>query len=309
MRIPTILRSGVLAESYETLIQLLALPQFLIGVASGVVGLLFLFVLPRDQSGTAPGFGIVLSLVAAVGVNIAIESNLDLIVSMLLLGAGGLMVERSLTSSAEWLTWMGWLAIGIGLVIIASRAEIVDVGWIWFGAPLLGLVGGWSMLKSPEALPHPTVGPMVAITAFAMWTTVPDTEVAMVLLGVSLAMAVATLPGINSRLTGGGAFPLMTLLAWAAAVGGAARPASVVGAWACIGMLILGPLAVRLRPGLKIGTWTTLGIHAVIALVAARVIGLWEAALPALIAVCGLGALAFLGLVLVTQKEPSSERI
>ena len=309
MQITTILRSGVLAESFATLIQLFTLPQFLIGVASGIVGLIVLFILPHDQSGTARGFGVVLSLVASVAVNIAIESNLYLIVSMFLLAAGGLLVERSRTSSEEWITWTGWLAVGIGMVMVASRTEIVDVGWMWFGVPLLGLVGGWSMMTSPEALPHRIIGPMVAITAFAMWTTVPDTEVAMVLLGVSLAMAVATLPGINARLTGGGAFPLITFLAWSAAVGGAARPASVVGAWACIGMLILGPLAVRWRPGLRLGTWAVLGIHAVIVLVAARVIGLWEAALPAFIAGCGLGALGFLGLLVLTQKEPSSERI
>ena len=298
-----------MAESFSTLLELFTFPDFIIGVAFGVAGLFVLFVAPHDAAGEVRGFGVVFALAAAIAINFAIDRNLSLIAAVVLLGLGGTILENSIASSTESLKWAGWLAIGVGTVFISTRTGVDDLTWIRVGIALVGLTAADATRRNPDALPQRVIGPMVAISAFAIWTTVPDTDAARVVLGVSLAMAVATLPGIKARLNGAGAFPLFTLIAWSVAIGGVTRPASVVGGWACLGLLFLAPVAVRWLPGMRFGTGISLGIHTALVLVAARVIGLWQAALPALLAVCGLAAVGFVALRAGAQRESRSERL
>ena len=128
----------------------------------------------------------------------------------------------------------------------------------------------------------------------------PDTDLARLLLGVSLPLAVGTLPPVSAALTMPGSFALAGVLAWLPTLGGESRPASIVGAWASIGMIVLIPVATLLWPRRRVTTLSMFALHAVVTLVAARVIGLWTWAVPAAIAaaflyLAAMGATYWLG--------------
>jgi len=166
------------------------------------------------------------------------------------------------------------------------------------------LLSTWSTSTKLEWL-----GPLFAITAFAVWTTVPDTELARLLLGVSLPLALATLRPVSAGLTSAGAFALAGVFAWIPALGGESRPASIIGAWASIGMIALIPFAAALWPDRESpGLVSSFVLHSVLVLIAARVIGLWVWAVPAAFAALALYAAALAIVYALGMRTPASDR-
>jgi hypothetical protein len=147
---------------------------------------------------------------------------------------------------------------------------------------------------------------MIAISAFGIWVTVPETETARALLGAAIPLAVGTLPPIRARLGYAGAFALAGLLVWVVATGGEARPGSIIGGWACIGAIAIlphyNPPPRTLVGGKRV---LTVLLHGLLVLVASRVIGLWESGPTALIAVLGVfvGVYVALGLLPSIRTE------
>jgi hypothetical protein len=93
---------------------------------------------------------------------------------------------------------------------------------------------------------------------------------------------------------------------WIGATGGVSRPASVIGAWASLGLLVILPLvSARLRTAPR---WPVLVVHGVMVLISARVVGLGEAGGPALLAALALfGLVVAVALVLTrtqTNRQP-----
>jgi len=92
------------------------------------------------------------------------------------------------------------------------------------------------------------VGPLLALVALAgMYATVPDTELVRAALGAALPLMLLAWPRARARLGRGGCFAFVGLFLWIAVVEGAGRAGSVVGAAACLGLLVLEPVADRLR--------------------------------------------------------------
>jgi hypothetical protein len=166
---------------------------------------------------------------------------------------------------------------------------------------------------------------LLAVAAAGIWATVPDVEAALVLLGAAVPLALLGRPGpLAGRLPGAAAFgvagsvAVAAVLVWTVASGGAARPGSVVGGLACLGLLAVEPV-VRLldprrrspldplerRPGLA---WAALAVQLVLAAVAARVAGRPERAATALaLAALELGLALATGVVLA-RRSPASRR-
>jgi len=164
---------------------------------------------------------------------------------------------------------------------------------------------------------------LLAATAAGIWATVPDVEAALVLLGAAVPLILLGRPGpLAGRLPGAAAFgvagsvAVAAVLVWTVASGGAARPGSVVGGLACLGLLAVEP-AVRLldprrrspldplegRPGLA---WAALAVQLVLVAVAARVVGRPEAAATALaLAALELGLALAAGAVLARRSSAS----
>ena len=164
---------------------------------------------------------------------------------------------------------------------------------------------------------------LLAVTAAGIWATVPDVEAALVLLGAAVPLALLGRPGpLAGRLPGAAAFgvagsvAVAAVLVWTVASGGAARPGSVVGGLACLGLLAVEP-AVRLldprrrspldplegRPGLA---WAALAVQLALVVVAARVAGRPEGAATALaLAALELGLALAAGAVLARRSSAS----
>ena len=93
--------------------------------------------------------------------------------------------------------------------------------------------------------------PLWAVTVAGVWATVPDVEAAVVVLGAGPPPALLGWPGPLAR--GGlvtlglaGSLASAGLLVWVVATDGAARPGSMVGGLACLGVLAVEPVARRL---------------------------------------------------------------
>ena len=133
--------------------------------------------------------------------------------------------------------------------------------------------------------------PLWAVTMAGVWATVPDVEAAVVVLGAALPPALLGWPGPLAR--GGlvtlglaGSLASAGLLVWVVATDGAARPGSMVGGLACLGVLAVEPVARRLvgrgpggqpLPPLPLAT-----AHLALVAVAARVVGRRETVAEAL---------------------------
>jgi hypothetical protein len=96
--------------------------------------------------------------------------------------------------------------------------------------------------------------PLFALAAAGVYFTVPDTEHALVLIGAALPLALSSWPLPLARLGSGGAYAATGLLAWTAATDGVARPASIVGGMASLGLLLAEPVGRAIaRPGARPG--------------------------------------------------------
>lgn len=131
-------------------------------------------------------------------------------------GAAALAV--ALPHAASW--WMCVaLVVAVAFVVpVAAITERVVPAW---AMPALVLGSAWGVFVCvPETGPvHSLLGALVPATVFGVlmrWVPAP----------VALA-------------------PLVGLLLWSAAAGGATRPGAVVGGLACVGVLVLVPLAPR----------------------------------------------------------------
>lgn len=257
-------------ESLDTLADLLRRPQFHAGLLTGLAAWLVVYTLsPRRY-----GWGVALSAATIIGVHVSVGQRLGTALGLTLLAVGGVLLGGRDNSNQNLLPW---LIIGLGAIVTTVRGGLPGTLWIQFLAPVMIIVSGYWMSGWGNLPQRQLLGPLVAITAFGIWSTVPDTDTARVLLGAAIPLLFATLPSTGLRLSAAGAFPLAGLIVWVAATGGEGRHASIVGAWACLGVLMILPL-LRSKAG-RIGPGVVLGGHALFVVVAARLFGLWQEAL------------------------------
>lgn len=266
-----------MTSSIATFIDLLGGPEFHIGLLLGVAAWLAVYTLsPRGY-----GWGIALTGATIIGVNVGVDQRLGTAAGLALLAVGGFLLTRSVGESDQ--SPLPWLIIGIGATVTTVRGGLPSTLWIQFFSPVLIIVFGYWISGWGDLPQRRLLGPLLAISAFGIWSTVPDTNTARVLLGAAVPLSLATLPSAGLRLSAAGAFPLAGLVVWVAATGGAGRHASIVGAWACIGILMLLPLlslkAAQIHPRV------VLGGHVLLVVICARLLGLWEDALFAFLGV------------------------
>jgi hypothetical protein len=133
--------------------------------------------------------------------------------------------------------------------------------------------------------------PLWAVSVAGVWATVPDVESAVVLLGAAVAPALLGWPSPLAR-TGpvalgvAGSLASAGLLVWVVATDGAARPGSMVGGLACLGVLAVEPLARGLGGrgpgGRPLPALPLAAAHLALVAVAARVVGRRETVAEAL---------------------------
>jgi hypothetical protein len=125
---------------------------------------------------------------------------------------------------------------------------------------------------------------MFAVTVVGMYFTVPDTEVALVLLGATLPLVFLGWPVPLASIGAVGAYPAVGALAWTAAYEGLGRPSAIVAGVACLGLFVVEPVS-RIVLGFKRTIfdalpkrwWLAIPVavgHLALVFVAARVAGL-----------------------------------
>lgn len=271
-----------MGTSLDTIADLLTRPQFHAGLLAGLAA----WIVVRAMSVRGRGWGLGVSAATIIGVNVSVDRRLSTTAGLVLLALGGALLERERKDPDQ--SPLPWFVIGVGAVVTTLRGGLPGTMWIQFAVPVLIVLAGYWM-STWAALPQRRLlGPLMAITAFGIWTTVPDTDSARVLLGAALPLALGTLPREGLRLSPAGSFPLAGVLMWVAATGGEGRHGSIVGAWACIGILLLLPLlAERAR---RLPGWLVIGAHVLLVFISSRVFGLWETGTAA-----ALGVLTTIG--------------
>lgn len=278
-------------ESVSTLLDLFTRSDFQAGLAAGALGLLVFFLVSNEERPAAQ-WGETFALAIIVVVGLVAGRRLGVGLGLAALAGGGWLLEPGRSTPMRGLG--GSLALA-GAALIAWRGGLADIWWLPFLTAIAVLIAGAALAAWSARLPHNLLGPMVAITAFGIWVTVPETEHARMLLGVALPLAFATLPPPRARLSLGGALALAGAVVWIVAVGGEARPASIIGGWASLGALAILPFV---QPNatelIKRMPLLVIGLHALFVLITSRVIGLWESAVFATIAVLFIAIGAFI---------------
>jgi hypothetical protein len=244
----------------------------LAGAASGAlavaVTLLLRFAFPGREG--PPPVGAV-ALLLAVGVGFGASAGLPgLLLAALLLAA--------LTGAiAEVLRWppvaAAPLAVPTALLVVAAAPDGVPA-WasVVAGAGVV-VTGGLLADVDRRWRERGLVPPLLAVTAGGVLLTVPDTEHAAVLAGAAAVLGLCGWPVPLASLGLPGAFVAAGTVAWVALQGGVGRPASVVGALACWGLLAVGPLVDRGTRTRRSSMLTPVVVHAAVVVAVARLAG------------------------------------
>lgn len=213
---------------------------------------------------------------------------------------------------------IAWLVPGHGLRVRGSVVAAIGLLWL-AGAlagrledhrgpagALLAVPGGLMLAGGTPGVPGwagvlLVVGPAVAGTltadvddrhggtgtstlAFAlalvgMYFTVPDTELSRSALGAAAPLVLLAWPFTLARFGRGGSYAATGVFLWIAVIDGAGRPGSIVGAAACLGVLLAEPVGRMLagRDGAAIGVGAPpavlIGMQVVVVFLCSRVAG------------------------------------
>lgn len=264
----------------------------------------------RRRTDPLPVAGIALVVAALIGLGGGGDVDVSgrLVAGLVVLAVGTYLASRRLS----WLT--ATLATIPGAALVAWAAELENHrSWV---PPLVFIataIGGVLVADFDRANARAGLGPvLLAVTALAMYTTLPDTEEVAAVVGAALPFVLLGAPRPLASLGGPGATSVVGLLVWIAAVDGRGRAGSVVGAIACLGVMLVEPLVRRALPlrlrssppaALSPRAILVVALHVGLVAVAARVAGrrisavaAAEVAVPALVAAAvGLAIVLMLG--------------
>jgi hypothetical protein len=134
-----------------------------------------------------------------------------------------------------------------GAVMLANTTPLVESDMSRFTL-VLGTVCLGTALSDFDASRRDRGAPwlLLLVAAAGVYVAVPDTELARVLLGVSVPFVILSLPKPVCALGPMGSGAIAGLFCWVVVVGGRGRPGSVVGGLACLGILVAEPIGRRL---------------------------------------------------------------
>ena len=160
------------------------------------------------------------------------------------------------------LVWLGVAIAGLtpapllaGMILALPGAWRLVAGQTFFGpswVPWLVILGtailGPLAAETDRDLGRLGLGPVMWLfTIGAVYSTVPDTELMLVLLGAAIPLALLGLPFRLARLGEGGSAAAVGLLLWVAVHQGWARPGSIVGSVGALALFATIPIGHRLR--------------------------------------------------------------
>jgi hypothetical protein len=176
------------------------------------------------------------------------------------------------------------VAVVAGLAVTAAPGPAPD-RWGWVLVVSLLVPAGWLLADLDARWRGRGLGPVLLAGSVAgVYATVPDTEQALAAVGVAVPLALLAWPWPLTSLGRVGAYLAAGVLLWVVAAGGATRGSAIVGGVACLGLLVVEPLARLLDPARRsvlerlpdggVGVVLTGLLHLALVTVAARVAGL-----------------------------------
>ncbi len=220
-------------------------PRFLTGVAAGTVmlGVGLLVSISWHGDKPAPYGGLLLTVGALAALALTETISIWMIAGLALLGLAGL-AHRSVT--------LGIAAAIPGAVLTVIAITDDFTSWVpWFSmvaiittAPLVASFDGrYGRIGLPL--------PFFAASTLGVYLTVPDTELAIVIFGTAAVVGFLGWPKPVMSFGAVGAYAAVGLYVAAASIGAVGRPASLIAAVACLGLLIVTPVAHRFFRGGK----------------------------------------------------------
>lgn len=279
----------LLVNEWETVLDLFMHEGFQGGLIAGLAVLSLLLLPSRAVRKRIPGWA--LGFAAAISLILSLQYQVDplLLGSLGAVALAGLSVDLSHSIPGGPLAYVAraiaWALTAASIVWFTSVANTADETWIAIAFPLIVLFVGaaiWSFRFSPHA---DLLGPILTVTILGVWVTIPETDMFTIVVGAALPMGLATLPPTQARAIGLGAFALAATIAWLTIAGGETRPLSVIGGWATFGVLPIVPLLRIL--GLSVEKpLVVLGVHVAYAVLATRVVDIWDS-IPVSLAIIG----------------------
>lgn len=243
------------------MIEALFTRELVSGAGAGAVGLALVLVIAavrRDSNPTSvPVVGLALAaaavaVTALVVTKAAVRTPGEVLVGLGALAAVGLLADL-------WPRCRPALALLAlpGAVLLASAAErayaanrqvdprfVLPPRWFWVVVVVAVAVGGPLVGAFDARWRSQGYGPiLLAVTVAGAYLTVPDTERMLVLLGAAGVLVLSAWPWPLGSLGRAGSLSATGLVVWAATLDGAYRSSSVVGAVACLGLLVVEPVA------------------------------------------------------------------
>lgn len=297
-------------------------PEFQAGLTFGLVGLGLVLLagallrLSSRSTGPIPIAGLVV-----VGAGVAALSQTERLPDGLAPGLGALLLG-GLVSDIFRAPWPATLILAVpGAWLTAFATDLPEVGWIRVLVLASAVVGGTLLSDFDSRWCRRGLGPvLLAVSMLGIYATVPDTEQALVLLGLALPLALTSWPWPVASLRVAGSLATTGLVVWTISAGGAGRTTSIIGGLACLGVLVLEPITRGLRADRRsalelvpLRRWwvvATALAHLVVVYVAFRVAGLRATLVEAtvIVAVEGVVVLALLGLgaAAARRREPGA---
>jgi hypothetical protein len=224
----------------------------------------------------------------------------------------GLLIATGVYATAGLIRDFVHLPVIADVVLAAPGAWLVSQALpgehpAWLGPVVLAvLVTAGPLLASfDRSQIRPPLGPVfMAISVSAAFLTLPDTEEVLALLPLAAALALCGWPLMTIRLGAAGSYATLAVFVAVIAWDGRGRAASMIGALAALLVPVLWALLVTGVPRRGTATswnraWLLTAVHVLVALLAARVVGLrasvpTAAALTLAVAVCSTVVLVLL---------------
>ncbi len=288
----------------DTILSMATSIEFIAGLSLGLVGAAAARPwLRRGESRRVESVGVgwVASLATLLGLGLV-----RWLPALLVFGLGALAWHGWAVAGKRKL-WVRLVSLGAGSFLVGLAID-VDAGLVrWAAVPVVAL--SVSALMDADRRVGGLGAVLLVLTVAGVLATVPGTEQALVLSGATLPLLL--LPG-----AGDGRHPLGTvgvatiggLLIWAIAMGGYPRPTAIVGGLGSLGLFILIPVS-GTRPGRRWGLAEAV-LHAGLVVVSARVAGLRESMLPAILISVAAYVVAFAALRLgdpLARSVPAGE--
>jgi hypothetical protein len=225
----------------QSTVDILLHPMFVRGVIAGLVVLVLGIAVAttRGEDLTRRFGGL---LVAAAVIVVLYESEMlgfSQIVGVVLLAIAGL-IHRSVA--------IGFLLAIPGAFFVIRPETAEPQSWLpWFAMAAVVLAAPLVAAFDDRYQRTGLSLPLFGIGALGVFLTVPDTEGAMVLLGVAGMAGFLGWPRPFASLGGAGAYAAVGVFVFVAAEGATGRPPSIIASVAVLGLLLIVPITMRLR--------------------------------------------------------------